>query len=284
MNNLIKKYHQPIQKIKNNLTQEYFKFRINNNSNPYQINFRKKPYKIIFILSHMRSGSSLLTHLLVSNPDIMGFGESHLQYESEWDFKRLMMRIYWQHQEFSKFPEHFYKFKMNHQYILDKVLHDNKFINDDFLTSKQVYVIFLLRNPEQTIPSLLDLKPHWNEENAYNYYTERLLSLQKYAEKINDSNKCLLLTYHQLLDNTNSALLSLQNFLQTSQEFSEEYTILNTTGKKNIGDYKGNIKAGKIIRNQRKIDLKIDQFLLEKAKEIYDNSYEQLAKFSQIIN
>lgn len=283
MNNLIKKSRESIRNIKNQIIYQYFKTRIYGTKEPDQILFKNNPYQILFILSHMRSGSSLLSHILISNPEIIGFGETHLKYESEVDFKRLMMRVYWEHQEFSKIPEHLNQFKMNHGYILDKVLHDRKFLNDDFLNSKQVYAIFLLREPSRTIPSLLDLKSHWNQNNAYQYYAERLLTLQKYAEKIADKNRTLFITYNQLLENTNASLLHLQTFLNTKQAFSEEYSILKTTGKKNIGDYKGNIQAGKIIRTQRNINIEIDSEIINKAQSDYNKCVEILSQYCQVI-
>ena len=283
MNNLLDKYHPSIQQLKNNWIHQYFKFRINGNKESYKIRFRNNPYKILFILSHMRSGSSLLTHILISNPEIIGFGESHLNYESESNFKGLMMRVYWENREFSKIPDHLPQFQMNHQYVLDKVLHNHKFLKDDFLGSKQVYSIFLLREPYRTIPSLLDLKPHWNQNNAYEYYVERLLTLQKYAGKIADEKRTFFLTYNQLLENTNSCLLALQKFLNVKEKLSEEYQILSTTGKENIGDYKGNIKAGKIVRNQRKINIEIDKEILEKANKYYQESVHNLSQYCQKI-
>lgn len=284
MNKFLQPIKLSIRYIKEKLVHQYFNIRIYGKKEPYQILLRNENYKILFILSHMRSGSSLLSHILISNPEIIGFGESHLQYQSELDFKKLMMRIYYQHQEFSKIPDHLYKFNMNHQYILDKVLHDQKFLSNDFLNSSQVYVIFLLRQPQQTIPSLLDLKPHWNQKDAYEYYRERLLTLEKYAQKIANKEHTLLLTYNQILDQTFSVLKTLQQFLKTDTEFSEEYQILKTTGQKNIGDYKGNIKAGKIVRKQRNLNIQIDEEIMKKAEYSYEQCARILTNYCQVIN
>jgi hypothetical protein len=283
MNKFLQPINLYIRNIKNQLVKQYFHTRIYGRKAPYQILLRNQDYKILFILSHMRSGSSLLSHILISNPEIIGFGESHLKYQSELDFKKLMMRVYFQHQEFSKIPDHLYKFNMNHQYILDKVLHDQKFLTNDFLNSPQVYVIFLLRQPQQTIPSLLDLKPHWNQKDAYEYYRQRLLTLEKYAQIIVNAERTLLLTYNQILDQTFSVLKTLQQFLKTETEFSEKYQILKTTGQKNIGDYKGNIKAGKIVRTQRNINIQIDEEIIKKAEYSYQESTKTLSKYCQII-
>ena len=37
-------------------------------------------YELLFVLGHMRSKSSLLVHLLNSNPEVLGYGETHIGY------------------------------------------------------------------------------------------------------------------------------------------------------------------------------------------------------------
>jgi E3 ubiquitin-protein ligase DOA10 len=147
MNITAQNFRQSIAHLKNNLIHQYYKFRINTPRTPYTILLRPTPYKILFILSHMRSGSSLLTHLLVNNPEIRGFGETHINYASAEDFKKLLMKLYWQGQDFSQLQD-LKKLKMNHQYIHDKVLHNNKFLDQSFLESEQIYSIFLIREPQ----------------------------------------------------------------------------------------------------------------------------------------
>jgi hypothetical protein len=233
----------------------------------------------------MRSGSSLLTHILVSNPEIIGFGESHIKYSCELDFKKLMMKVYCQFQEFKKFPEDLTKFSMDHTYILDKVLHNQKFLDHSFLLSEQIYTIFLLRKPQRTLASLLDLKPHWNQEDAFNYYGDRLLKLQEYAQIINNKKRTLLITHAQILNQTDRVLETLQNFLGTKVAFSEEYNILESTGKRDIGDHRGNIKAGKIIRTPRKLNnYEISPELIEKGVNLYDECRNKLSKYCQTID
>jgi hypothetical protein len=277
--------HKYIQELKNNLVHKYFENRIYQESNPYKVLGRKNPYKVIFILSHMRSGSSLLTHILASNPEVIGFGESHLKYSSELDFKKLMMKVYCQFQEFKNFPEDLTKFSMDHTYILDKVLHNQKFLDNSFLRSEQIYTIFLIREPQRTFASLLDLKPHWNQEDAFNYYGDRLLKLQEYAQIINNKKRTLLITHAQILNQTDRVLETLQNFLGTKVAFSEEYNILESTGKRDIGDYRGNIKAGKIIRTPRKLNnYEISPELIEKGVNLYDECRNKLSKYCQTID
>ncbi|MDY7013544.1 MAG: sulfotransferase family protein, partial [Cyanobacteriota bacterium] len=86
-------FRDSLRDIKNEIIRKYFEYRIQTPHDPYRILFRLQPYRVLFILSHMRSGSSLLTHILNSNPEIIGYGETHLQYSSEADFKRLMLKV-----------------------------------------------------------------------------------------------------------------------------------------------------------------------------------------------
>jgi hypothetical protein len=245
---------QSIRIYKNDLVQKYFNFRINQTNSPYQVLFKPGEYKILFILSHMRSGSSLLTHLLISNPAIIGYGETHTQYSSEADFKRLIYQAYWQSQEFRKFDD-LQNLKMSHQYILDKVLHGNKFLKEDFLTSENLYVIFLVREPERTIASMLDQKSHWREDDAVRYYNGRLAELERYSQIINSKERTLLLTHDQIINQSELVFQGLQNFLGTEVGFSEEYKILKTTGMRSIGDFKENIKSGRIVRKNRELNI-----------------------------
>ncbi len=255
MTSQVERMRQYFRDIKNNLANNYYQFRINTDQDPYQIRFREKPFRILFILSHMRSGSSLLTHLLNSNPEIIGYGETHINYSSELDFKTLMFKVYW----------NIKNYQMDHKYLLDKVLHNHKFLTDNFLVSDQVYSIFLIREPQRTLASILEIKPHWSEEKALIYYQERLGVLESYARLINNKKQSFFITHEQLIDQTDLVFNGLKNFLETQESFSEQYETLRTTGRKGIGDSSENIKAGYIIRNRTQIDTKFSGELVEKA-------------------
>ncbi|MEL4896994.1 sulfotransferase family protein [Crocosphaera sp. Alani8] len=273
MTSQVKQMRQYFRELKNNLANNYYQFRINTDHNPYQIRFRKSPFRILFVLSHMRSGSSLLTHLLNSNPEIIGYGETHINYSSELDFEKLMFKVYWTIKDY----------KMNHKYVLDKVLHNHKFLADDFLISEQVYSIFLIRKPQRTLASILEIKPHWSEEKALNYYEERLEILESYAKLINNKKQSLLITSDQLINQTDLVFNKFQKFLQTKESFSEQYETLRTTGRKGIGDSSENIKAGYIIRNRRESDTKFSGELVEKATDSFKQCLTTLSNYCSTI-
>ncbi len=162
----------------------------------------------------MRSGSSLLSSILCSNPEILGYGETHTQYYSEFDLKKLMFKVYWKGQDYRNWRD-LKKMRMDHKYILDKVLHNNKIIDENLLTSERLYSIFIIREPKRTIPSIPDLKPHWSEEEALNYYLNRLLSLERYSKLINNKERSLLIRHDQLINDTELVFKALKNFLGT---------------------------------------------------------------------
>ena len=275
-------WRQRIREYKNDLVQTYFNYRIEAVNQPYTVAFRTQPYRFLLLLSHMRSGSSLLTHLLTTNPEVIGYGETHTNYTDANDFKGLLKKVYWQAQDFRTLGD-VGNLRMNHQYVMDKVLHNKKFLNHDFLQSEQVYGLFLLREPQRSLASIADLKPHWNQQDTIEYYAERMAMLVTYAQLINDPARMLVVTYEQLLDQTPQVLTTLQQFLQTRTPFTEEYTVLKTTGMKGVGDSKGRIKAGKIVRSQRQLTQSFPPELVERAKKVHRDCQTALMDLCQSV-
>jgi hypothetical protein len=273
MGHKIQKLRESVITLKTKATYKYYQFRINTVRDSYRIRLRKNPYRILFIFGHMRSGSSLLVHLLNSNPEIIGYGETHLEYTSELDFKKLMFKVYWKLKELD----------MSHQYLFDKILHDHKLLEEKLLDLETLDAIFLIREPKRTLASIIDLKPHWTEEKALNYYIQRLLTLERYAKIINSKERSLWLDYDQLLHHSNSVFETLQSFLGTKEGFSEKYEILKTTGIRGIGDSSANIKAGQIIRNPRELKAQISQDSLDKARQYFEQCSATLSQYCRTI-
>jgi hypothetical protein len=272
-----------IRLVKNEIIQKYQNFRIDTTENPYYLVGRSRPCRILFILSHMRSGSSLLTHILNSNPDIIGYGETHIQYTSEIDFKRLMLKVYWEAQEFRTLRD-IKNLSMNQKYILDKVLHNNKFADDEFLLSDNLYSIFLLREPRRSLASIASLKPHLNEEQILNYYAGRLSMLEQYARLIDSKKRSLLITYHQMIKQTDLVFEALQKFLEIGGGFSEDYQLLKTTGMRHVGDHQGNINAGRIVRTPRPLETQLSEDAEKKGRESFERCGATLSHYCSTVD
>lgn len=280
MRNLIpaKTLREQIRYRKNQAIQSYFYQRIYRSESPCQIWGRSQPLRILFILGHMRSGSSLLTHLLNHNPAILGYGETHITYQSPEDFKQLMVKVYWRCNEFKKLTD-LQHLRMTHQYVLDKLLHNKLLVDKSLLTHPQVSIIFLIREPAASLASLQKLKPHLTNQERFGYYKNRLTKLGDYAEFINNKEKTLWLTYEQLLNQTQPVLSSFQGFLGTKVQFSEQYKLLKSTGKRWVGDSNEKIKTGKIIRHSTPCDYSLFKGVETEANAIYQNTCQRLQTF-----
>jgi hypothetical protein len=202
-----------------------------------------RPEKFIFILSHMRSGSTLLTHLLVSNPAICGYGETRTRYFSRRQFGILTGKVLYTLRRESG--------SSGKRYVLDKLLHD-RFIGPDSveaLCGADVKIIFLLREPLGALGSLVDRLRH-TEAHALDYYLRRLDMLQKYGNTLTPKISCVALTYDQLLHRTENIFRLLEHFLELDCSLMETYRILPTTGVRRVGDPSPKIRAGKIVRDE----------------------------------
>lgn len=271
-----------VRSWKNHWVQQYLNFRVYQNPDPYKIALRKKPYQILWILSHMRSGSSLLTHILSANPEIIGYGETHIRYESPEDFKQLMRKVYWESQEYRNLGD-LQKLSLQETYVLDKLLHNNKLLDINLLSSPNIQVLFLVREPHRSLNSIRDLKPDWSEEKTVAHYCDRLKTLVTYAEKLGSPERSLLVQNSQLINESPRVFEALQNFLATKAPFTEKYQILKTTGAKHVGDHRGKIMAGQIVRTQRKLEQTVSQAAIEEAQVVYQDCMESLSRLSTVI-
>ena len=222
-------------------------------------------YEFIHILSHMRSGSTLLAHLLASHPEIIGYGETHIRYKSAEDFDALVRDV---HHTLGRSPQ-----PGRERYVLDKLLHDHLLEpgNVRLLIEANVRVVFLLREPRGSLASMLK---HLNmtEQGAALYYISRLVTLERYAQALAPHAGCAALTYDQLLYRTDESLELLKSHLGLRHAPAETYRVLPTTGQKRVGDFSPNIFAGSIVRGGEEPDgPQPSAEVLEGARKVYEH-------------
>ena len=112
-------------------------------SNPRLV-FQRTKY--IFLFSHMRSRSSVLSHILGSNPDICGYYElqqRYLVYRHVIAMRRVL------HKEL--------KCSLKDKYLFDKILHNRLRVSKKILKKMNPKIIFLLREPVATLKSMINL-------------------------------------------------------------------------------------------------------------------------------
>ena len=202
----------------------------------------REPYEYIHILSHMRSGSSLFTHLLISNPEVCGYGETHVPYDNPLALTTMASKVLYM---LRRFP-----LPGSERFILDKTLHNHLLEQKHIplLFKKQSHIIFLIREPIGAISSLTGYMKMSREE-AVNYYTSRLEMLRSYTTELSSHKVCSAFTYDQIVNNTQESFYLLEKQLKLQNTLSENYQLVRTTG---IGDASSNIYQGTIVRNKEK--------------------------------
>ncbi|MCE0493271.1 sulfotransferase [Vibrio salinus] len=213
--------------------QRYFNLLIN-----YKESFA--PKQNIFILSHMRSTSSLLSHILSSHKQICGHRELHSSYTKQYHLIKTRAALYSEKESFE-----------NSTYLADKLLHNRLVISEKIFKTKPKY-IFLLRDPERTMSSMIKmhLRDHNLEEDIYkleNYYLSRIDNMIENWNNLKGDK--IYISSEELVEKTQEQLRSLSNFLCLSEPLTEHYKIYNDTGKGGVGDPSSNIKSGKILKS-----------------------------------
>jgi len=211
-------------------------------------------------MGHMRCGSTLLMHLLLTNPRVIGCGERNAPYRSTWDLDRLEIT--------SRIVQRAPLRRV--RYVIDQINHDRFTPDPELLRHERLRFIFLIRNPAETIRSIVNLgsTEPWTTQRATDYYSRRLRSIANYASTIASPSTALALTYDDLLANTSAVLRRLESFLGLDEQLSEEYTIQRFTGLR--GDPSLNIRAGRILRDRVAPQVEIPRRELDDARRAYE--------------
>ncbi|WP_201170825.1 hypothetical protein [Halorhodospira halophila] len=202
-----------------------------------------RPYRRIFLLSHMRAYTSLFGHILGSHPDIEGYYELQIGYHS-W---RSLIR-----QKLHYFYYHDHSPKPRAQYLLDKILHNGHRLDASILDRPGDVYVFCLRPPEETIPSIIQLYQRlapghqWTTESgAFDYYMSRLTGLEHLSETLR--GRYLYIDAECLTNDTTRALAFLTDNLNLATPLEPEYHRGPMTGHPYRGDPSERIDCGHVI-------------------------------------
>lgn len=194
----------------------------------------------MLIMGHMRCGSTLLMHLLLTHPDLIGCGERNAAYRRKVDLDKLELA--------SRRYQHAVLRRV--RYAVDQVNHDHLTPDPGLLADERVRCVFLVREPESSIRSILDLTRRfyepWSESRAETYYTLRLQSLARLAGVIG-RDRLLAMTYEELVADTGPALRRLEAYLGLESPLQERYSLQKFTGLR--GDPTARIRTGGIQRD-----------------------------------
>jgi hypothetical protein len=235
-----------------------------------------KLHRYLLILSHARSYTTLLCHILGSHRQISGYGETMLLYETAADLYRLNAKACVAR-----------NYRSDCEYVLDKLLYDFLTVSDKVLGLPRVIPIFVVREPEPTIASLTRMRvreyeqgiQEWEEGTdrraaagrAAEYYTSRLQTLQAVCARLEAvRGRGIFLPARWLLDDTAGTLRFLEGALNLDGPLREEYKFFENTGKPGYGDTSPRIRSGRVVRDPMvEEDIPIPADLLERARNAY---------------
>ncbi len=236
------------------------------------VNYFQRHNRFIFIMGHMRSGSTLLLHILATNPEIIAGGERNKVYNTVNDLNSLISEICLQQ-----------NILISHRKIfLDQINHEKMTPNIDILNTQNLKRVFLLRKPLATISSIVNtfepIYGNWPVERAVNYYIQRIKNLELLAKEISSPNNSMLVKYEELTDVPAIILDSLQKFLALKKPLTTRYKLQKYTGSR--GDPSERIVAGKILHSNGNTDIKIPLPLLNSANSAYTSCISTIQEYS----
>jgi hypothetical protein len=217
----------------------------------------------LFIVSHMRSFSSLLGHILGSSPDIVGYSECHQHYRSRLDLLDLRRKV-----------DYATGGKISRRYVLDKILHDYE-ICPDVLHHPRLRLLFLVRPPRDTLSSIVTLEqkqggrsPRATAEGATAYYVARLAQLQSLAEA-RAGQPDLSVNADALISDSEPALAALTAALELGAPLRPNYDLFRFSGEPLHGDPSGNIRQAHIVRERERPAVDIPDSCISEAADAY---------------
>ncbi len=221
----------------------------------------------------MRSGSTLLLHLLLTSAQVAAVGERNAIYASRADLARLAIAARLARRApFGRIG-----------FVVDQVNHSHLTPVPALLTDARVRVLFLLRRPEASLSSLLELSrsyydSSWSLAKAIDYYVTRLDGLVRLAEGIPASAHAGFIRYEDLMAAPQVTLGQLSGWLGLTRALSVDYEIQPFTRSR--GDPGATIAAGTIVRKAAVTDRPFSDADLRRAQRAYAECNEALSRFA----
>lgn len=242
-----------------------------------RISSKRKKLGYIFVLGHVRSGSTLLVHLLNTHPKICCYGESFIRYKDSKDFLKLAMTN----------KRVLRELRMREDFYADKLLHNKLLLGGSVLKDDGLKCVFILRSPGNTIASMVrNLSSKWSngggeitKDKMVEHYTDRLSALRNYAGEIGQKERMVYVSYEEMTEDPVKMFNALGRLLHIDPKgFSTKYKKNRTTGMWGLGDGSDNIKAGRIVKNESAERNEAGECIPAAAREAYESCRDFLEK------
>ncbi len=185
--------------------------------------------RCVFIIGHMRCGSTALSNILVSRPEFSGYGEAHIRYDSRAALGVLLLNQWRRGSWQRRAPR-----------LFDKILHSRY----DAAACPEFFgasAIFVARRPADTIPSIRHLfatlggSEYRSDAEAAAYLGERLTTMLGLWERFAPARR-LALTHDGLTGDPDAALARASAMLGLAPPLSNGYAARAASQAPGAGD------------------------------------------------
>lgn len=224
----------------------------------------------VFLLGHMRCGSTALSAILCSRPDVSGYGEAHIAYTGRGALGILALnqrrRGAWDGSASTLF---------------DKILHSryDQAACAGFFASRAV---FMARAPVPAIRSIRHLfaqlgsGEYATDEQAANYYEERVKALLQLWPRFEASRR-VACTYEALTADPDAVLARISGQLNLVPALHNEYALKSAATGRGAGDPLSASRHSRIVAGKRDSEAGPRLTISESRIEDLDRLYRQFA-------
>ena len=194
--------------------------------------------RMLFLMGHMRCGSTALSNVLCHHTQISGYGETHASYTSERDIGLMVLN-----QARRK------SWRPRASYLFDKVLH-SECDGRPPASFYESHAIFLYRRPEPSIRSLRKLADRngleqWGtDRQAAEYYEERMAQLLTHWFRFDPGHR-VAIEFEELSSRIDNHLRMITAWLGLSAPLTNRYEANPVSHSRGAGDP---VNAGKLDR------------------------------------
>lgn len=183
----------------------------------------------IFMIGHMRCGTTALSNILCSRPEVSGYGEAHVNYGSAAAPGVLIL---------NQIRRRAWKPAATH--LFDKILHSayDRDASPGFFSAR---AIFICRSPEASIGSIVKLfqrvgdAQYATRDAASAYYAGRVEAMLRLWERFPATHR-VALTYEALRANPELQLNRLSNLLGFDPPLANSYSSHRASSAPGAGD------------------------------------------------
>jgi hypothetical protein len=194
----------------------------------------------LFILGHMRCGSTALSHILCSHPQISGYGEAHIRYDGNAALGLLAL---------NQIKRNAYRSDAN--MLFDKILHSryDAGVGPAFFRAR---AIFMVRDPVAAVNSIRKLfgalgsHEYSTDTLACDYYEERISTLLNLWQQFSPERR-IGLSYAQLTADPDAQIAGISRMLGLKPPLTNNYSAPKNILGHGAGDPMASHKYDRIV-------------------------------------